>query len=106
MYSAARSRPREGVARPSSRSEAMNERWPLRDAAEIWSANVFCSMVRVASAAKRGDAARRRKRRRTNYHVKSNIRLGQARRTIWVEARCLRLYLVFHATAQLRQRAG
>src|ERR1051326_6212084 len=35
MYSAARSRPREGVPRPSSRSDAIKERWPRNEAAEI-----------------------------------------------------------------------
>src|ERR1043166_4526301 len=33
MYSAAMSSPREGVSRPSSRSEAMNERWPRIESA-------------------------------------------------------------------------
>src|SRR5215471_10097840 len=105
MYSAARSRPREGVARPSSRSEAMNERWPRRDAAEICSATVFCSKVRLASAAKRADAATRRKRRRTSYHVKSDRCLARARGSVVmrVEPGTLgTLYLVFHAAAQLR----
>src|SRR5260370_39470157 len=45
MYSAAMSRPREGVSRPSSRPEAMKERSPRREAGRTWSIAVWISCV-------------------------------------------------------------
>src|SRR5579862_9709705 len=52
MYSAAISSPREGVSRPSSRSEARNETCPRREPAEMWLVTIRISGVtRTGSAA-------------------------------------------------------
>src|SRR5262249_46829389 len=43
MYSAAISRPRDGVLRPSSRSDAMKERWPRSESSEMRSSAAWIS---------------------------------------------------------------
>src|SRR5437763_245953 len=57
MYSAARSSPREGVPRPSSRSEARNDRFPRMEFAEIWSRAALRSGLIVAFQGSAGAAA-------------------------------------------------
>src|SRR5579864_239116 len=60
MYSAARSRPREGVPRPSSRSEAINERCPRSESAETWSSAAWICGASGACPAVKTQAIRKK----------------------------------------------